>query len=475
MIKLSSPSPNNLTANTNHSDNKTTNRILLIGSSGGGTATLGHTQSTVLIDALRQHFKEGITPGSGAGKIELTEYFWISMDNGQGLDSATGDDVVTLIHSRPPSQNVKDHGTLNEINHEIKDRHDGDMAQLVRTGQIDGIISVSSRPDLFPKTFVEVAKSKIPVTGTGGTSLSILASRFGVNLVGNAGGSVATTPETKAVSFCGSLAQAMGLTYDPWLVKKKKIGTMTATNDDDTSSTGRHHAVPSVTSVLNGCLPAFWAVMLFKRFVSTALPSIQTKVCYNDETLQCEQQQNRWMSMLFERLDVTELSQILESYALPIVCAVIMATSRRKTEGVVMAAILAGCTCKYSVLGGLVGGWLVAYGEELLLYQCILTFNLPATMTNLLTSGFVGICVAAVMKPISPLLALLTETYRRYAMDMVWTPSTHPHQESMRLLFVSFCGSIFCYGSKVGWCTSQYQCLTQAVCFIYQFSQTPVS
>ena len=84
---------------------KTAYRILLVGSSGGGAATLGHTQSQVLIDAIQKHFEYGIYQGGDDDgdhdgvKIKLTDYFWVNMDNGQGLDGSTGDEPVSLIHN----------------------------------------------------------------------------------------------------------------------------------------------------------------------------------------------------------------------------------------------------------------------------------------------------------------------------------------------------------------------------------------
>jgi hypothetical protein len=117
-----------------------------------------------------------------------------------------------------------------------------------------------------------------------------------------------------------------------------------------------------------------------------------------------------------------------------------------------MAAVLAGCACKQTVIGGLLAGWLVPYGEEIVMYQCILTFNMPATMTNLLTSGLVGICVFLFMALISPSLAMLTDLYRKYTLEILWTQSTENKDlEPVRILFVSFLGVTFCYASKVGW------------------------
>ena len=65
-----------------------------------------------------------------------------------------------------------------------------------------------------------------------------------VKVIGNSGGSVATSNQTKALSFVSSLAGFFGL---PYTYSKGKL---------------------RVESLLSGCLPAFLAVVLVNKAVA---------------------------------------------------------------------------------------------------------------------------------------------------------------------------------------------------------------
>ena len=143
---------------------------------------------------------------------------------------------------------------------------------------------------------------------------------------------------------------------------------------------------------------------------------------------------------------------MLESYALPMLCAVVMATSRRKVETVQMSAVLAASACYKTILGGLLAGWLVAYLEEQLLYTSILHWKIPATFTNLITGGLVGVFTAAIMTPISPHLRAMTEAFRNLSLSYLWNFNESYVHGNIPLILSSLLGFLFCYGSKIGWC-----------------------
>lgn len=374
--------------------------VCLIGSSGGGTATLGHTQPSAFVETI----------GSELAKISTTvslhEVIFVFLENGQGMDSAKDDDRAALFHLRDGAQSVSK-GTLLQINQKVIELEES-IANDIELGKVHGLISVSCKPSLFHQTLQAAAECDIPVTGTGGTSLSMISSDYKVKLVGNAGGSVATTPLTKAISFSHALARTWGLRYRPWIAAASRT-------------------IPSWRSVLNSCLPAFWAVALSHRTLE-----------YTDG--------EQWLP------NANFLLEMLSSYALPMTCSVVMANSRRTSPGVLIGAALAASTCKRTVLGGLLAGWMVACLEEKLLYFCILYGNIPATMTNLVTTGFVGVLVAGVMTPVAPYLAELTETYRSSLVGfLVQENADDIAYELGRLFGLSLTGAIFCYGSKIGW------------------------
>ncbi len=377
--------------------------VVLIGSSGGGTATLGHTQPSAFVETVETEFAKI------GGRIHLREVIFVSLANGQGMDLAKDDHEASLFHLSKGSQTVRK-GTLKAINDKVAELEES-IANDIELGKVHGIISVSCKPSLFHQTLEAAASCAIPLTGTGGTSLSSISSNYRVKLIGNSGGSVATTSLTKAISFTDALAKEWGLPYRPWL----------------TTSTNK----PSWRSVLNSCLPAFWAIALCRRAFG------HTKV-------------EEWLphSTLFLK--------VLQFNALPVICSVVMANSRRTSPGVLMGAALAAASCEGTVLGGLLAGWMVALLEEKLLYFCILYGNIPATMTNLLTTGFVGILVGVSMIPVAPFLAQLTDSFRWCLGVIVRQNHESDVLEHWRLLGMSLAGAAFCYGSKHGWYHSAF-------------------
>jgi hypothetical protein len=396
-----------------------TKRLILIGSSGGGTATLGHNNVSEFVKLISDHLNR-IGGGDDDDDdddelvgVNLDTVLFVSLDNGGGLDSVTGKEDATLLYIQDlGSKEILFHDSLDGINKMMK-KYDESIATEIEEGKVHGLITVSCDPSILSRTFQAAAKQKIPITGTGGTSLSMATSKFKLRLIGNAGGSVGTTPETKAISFANAFSEEWDLKYYPWEATTKVAN------------------YPSWKSVLNSCLPGFWSIVLLKRLILT------TPV-------------GEWIPE-YER---DALIFMIESYSLPILCAVIMATSRRKVESVQMSAVLAASACRKTILGGLICGWCVSILEERLLYICILKWKLPATMTNLLRV-FVGILTAVIMLPVSPYLSQITEQYRNITLTYLWESTgsnSMVHGYYIRILASSFLGFLFCYGSKIGWC-----------------------
>jgi hypothetical protein len=182
--------------------------VALIGSSGGGTATLGHTQASEFVNTIDVEL-ENISES-----VSLSTAIFVSLDGGKGMDSATEEDGATLYHLSNGVQKFH-HGTLKEINERVQYLELG-LAKDIQDGNIHGLVSISSKVSIFSRTLQAAAEKDLPVTGTGGTSLSMASSKYKIRLVGNAGGSVATTPLTKAISFSHALAKSWNLQYMPW-------------------------------------------------------------------------------------------------------------------------------------------------------------------------------------------------------------------------------------------------------------------
>lgn len=374
-----------------HNGSTISRSVVLIGSSGGGMAALGDSSTSSFVESIENELSKI------RGGVHLHEVIFVSLPNGRGMDSAKETDNASLFHLTGGQQTVTK-ATLKDINKKVVDL-DESIANDIELKKIHGIISVSCKPSLFHQTLEAAGELGIPLTGTGGTSLSIIASNYSVTLWGNAGGSVATTPLTKAISFSAALARGWGLTYHPWFA----------------SSSSRNGV--KLRSVLNSCLPAFWAVTLAKRAIS----------------------------------DHDFYLDMLQSHVLPVTCAVVTAHTRRKSPGVLIAATIAGLACRRTILGGLLAGWLVALLEEKFLYFCILYGNIPATMSNLLTSGLVGVTVAMGILPFIPHLAEASSLFRRVVIVAFEETAGNEVSEIIQILSKSMLGAMCCYGSKIGW------------------------
>jgi hypothetical protein len=393
---------------------KRTRKIAVIGSSGGGTATLGHTDARALLHSIDEELR----------LLDATIWhaYYVSLDNGKGLDganecvdNATVYTVQNDIHEEATDQEeTRFHcrafyrGVLKDVNKFC--RLDNTLSQSILAGEIDGLICISCHVGIFSSVLLAAASKEIRVTGSGGTSLSQVANLHHIRLIGNAGGSVATTTFTRAVSYTSAFAAYWKLAYEPWK-RCRQSGS-------------------SCTSVLNSCLPMFWGVCLLKQ----CLLFLHERFFENSS--QCG-----------SFIEASIL--VLEQMALPFSCCVTMATSHASGPAPVsslnMAALIASTSCSRSILSGLLAGRLVSFATERLLYTFIF-WNIPATMASLLISGGVGALIALLMLPVSPVLGIITASIR-------WTLAVSVGFPNLQVRIGAGCalGCFCCYGSKVGW------------------------
>lgn len=390
--------------------------VAVIGSSGGGAATLGHTEPTQLLQAINNEILKI------EGETCLRNALFVSLNGGRGLDTAdVNKDMATLYSiDKDDTDETADNSDaqirviqsalLVQVN-QTCEKMDDTIAQVILNGKIQGLICISCDPDIHSKTLQAASKMKIPVTGSGGTSLSAAVTRFQIRLVGNAGGSVANNTHTRAVSFAHALATAWKVPYRPF-------------------SSSTYTVTPQWTSVLNASLPAFWAVCLACRFLHMTIPILDDTVSQSE-------------TFVSFAAGAQQLLVALQTYALPTACCVVMATSCAPHQGstAVMASSIAAVACRQSILGGLLAGWLVSWAVGRVIYKCII-WNVPATMTNLVAAGGVGACVAMLVAPIVPLLQEATSWIRF---------GVHESMSGSVPLVGFVIGCIFCYGSKTGY------------------------
>lgn len=401
--------------------------VALIGSSGGGTATLGHTDPQALMTVIDRELQKIAGRRSCRG---ICQALFVALDSGKGFDNIDEQEAsATLfqISQTEESQRGPLHcdktksGILKDVNSCCKELNK-DLAKAISNGTIHALICISISVDVFSETLEAAATTGIPVTGTGGTSLSSAASKFQIRLVGNAGGSVANTSLTRAVSYAQALASDFNADYRPWRIKSAE--------EDELEG-------PSWRSILNACLPVFWGVCILRRILETVLVTPQALASNDDSGLS--------ETLFF-------LSYALEHHAIPTACAVVVATSCSSpsakndldTSSLIMASVVASAISWKSMLCGMFAGYLVSIWQRKVLYLCIVQ-RVPATMTNLVATGGVGAVVALIISPVAPLLRSFT-SFIRSAITYSLTFSGLP-DGAMAFAW----GCLCCYGSKVGW------------------------
>ena len=178
-------------------------RIVIIGSSGGGKANTSASEQIV-------HSIISCLSGFSGCQVTVTHVQFISCRT--GLDFATNslDASLFVYNEKSKSLQCSISDKLPNVN-SMAQEQDSIISQRIISGEVDGIIAVSCNPGLLDgeganKLACEAAiQYDIPIVGTGGTSISYLSSK-GANIIGCSGGSVAATPQTRAICFLSSLA-----------------------------------------------------------------------------------------------------------------------------------------------------------------------------------------------------------------------------------------------------------------------------
>lgn len=260
--------------------------VALVGSSGGGAATLGHLDPANVVATVQRELH--------AAQIDLVAVQLVTCK--APLDYAYADAEAALYVLEPETRalQVAVSGTLAEVNAVARyldwlgdplgeaplgrdvGRHWDRYKELVRGSQrwsqLDGLVAISSSPkDVNARAIECMARQSLPVVATGGTSVGQMAAS-GVQLVGGSGGSVATTPASKAISFAASLAGHWGLPYEP------SVCTRRGGRGSSGGGGGVGVGAVMIHSVLDGTLPlalacclVSWLCKLLTRFLPGVL------------------------------------------------------------------------------------------------------------------------------------------------------------------------------------------------------------
>ena len=227
------------------------------------------------------------TTAGGGGPVATLHV--VGFDGRDGDGDAPDDDVPEGGAGRPPPPPFRvtlvARGPLRRINR-LARRLDGRLGEAIaesssasdgaNTGRtrIAAVISVSSEPTVVHRASLSSCRrAGVPVAGSGGTSLGRIASTYDLRVVGNSGGSVASTTRTKARGWAVGLAEEWGATYHRASTSAHGptgADDVRAGNDDDDKDR-RFDAVvvaPKLRSILEAALPAFLFVCIALRFAN---------------------------------------------------------------------------------------------------------------------------------------------------------------------------------------------------------------
>lgn len=484
--------------------------VVLIGSSGGGTATLGHTNPVELLRTVHQQLLHIRSEDKVC--LGLTHAIFVSLSDGSGFDSLKKEEWLPGNNNAGPmaklysvgfhhnnsenpeeivtsGQNLqvsKSTGTISEINQEAK-RLDAKLAKILRKNS--AIIALSSEPTVIHvDSLSAAAKLSIPVTCSGGTSSSQIAALYDLPVIG-AQGSVASTTLTKARGWARGLAREWGMTYDPSNYVEGSIDGVATEGEGGGGSGKEQTPLPTLKSILEAALPSFLFVCIILRFFGSASkrsnnPLMTAEIVYAlryivpGTTCSILAASSRHSSSSADQSSCQDQSTILMSSALAGILASASASQHLGThEG-------------GSALAGLIAGASIPKALSLVSKLCI-KYHITATMTNIICGGGVGMMVGMIMHfssaayllsictgwirclirwkritipetnvPITTVSSALVQLQNKWA-SFALTPSISKfvyvqEVESSELLpipkLLGFAyGCIFVYGSKIGW------------------------
>lgn len=348
--------------------------LAIIGSSGGNLYNQGGADPEKMMH-------EVFVQAQSAG-IEVSYVQFIgtsaSMDN---ITMGTKARLWTL--SGKSAIGSSEEKTLKEINQMAEDT-DQELAELIRKGEIDGIMLLSCDPKgVNHKALTAAAEKKIPCAGTGGTSMANTQA-MGCRVIA-ASGTTGTTNRTRAISAVSAFSKEWKLKYSPI------IG----------SSGGGQVQEGSVWKRIN-----FRGIMMASMpgFIAMALCLALSKV--------------PGLGVL------EEVFNTLVGY-LPIILAAIAAKQVSGLDEVgIVAGIVAGAL---SIDGGIIGGLCTGIIAGIFAYYIIslcFKYKVPGTTANIAAGGIAGLAAGFIgMFLIAP-VALWVGNMIKAAID--WALAVNP-------------------------------------------------
>lgn len=347
--------------------------VAILGSSGGNLFNLGGRDPQKLLNEI-------LVQSQSAG-IEITAIQFIGAMESMDVAKDKTEAALYYWDMEKKAIAVSDAAQLSAIN-TFAAEHDRQIAALIRSKQVDGIIIMSGDPKSANKEAIAAAaEMKIPVVGTGGTSMALIAAK-GANVIATSG-TTGTTNRTRAVSFITSLSKH-------WKIKYMPILGHQGSTQQAGSSVSIWKRI-NFKGIMQASLPGFIAMAIVLAF--SKIPGL---------------------SFLSEVFDVI-------IGALPILIAVIAAKQVSDLDEVsIVAGVIAGVlSTKGGIIGGIIGGILAGLLVQWLFTKCV-QWRFPMTTVNIVAGGLAGLIAGLFMFFfISPIALQLGEWVKLFINAMI--------------------------------------------------------
>lgn len=321
--------------------------LLIIGSSGGNLYNLGGANPTKLLDEI-------LIQNDAAG-FRMANIQFIAAN--ESMDSAK-DNTQASIYTYQDKEIVNYYqANLKDINAEATNL-DKELAVSIRNNEIDGIIAMSVDPTGVNKETIKAAiEKKIPIVGTGGTSMAAITS-MGANIIASSG-TTGSTNRTRAISFISSLCKHWKIKFNP------VIGTH---NKKEGSSKTNVWQNISIRGIMVSSLPGFIAMALILAI--SQIPAL------------------KGLSEIFN----------LMINALPVMLAVIAAKQVSDLDEVsIIAGVTAGIlSVNGGIIGGIIGGILAGILVQYFFRKTI-QWKFPITTVNIVSGGLSGLIAGLIV------------------------------------------------------------------------------
>lgn len=328
-------------------------KIALIGSSGGNLYRQGGSEPIKMIQEI-------VTQCKSAG-IECSDVVFVGAD--RSLDQVSRDTKASLYQMSDDQQLISSDLELLDLTNEAAIKADKKLAAKIISGNIDGLILLSADPVKTNEASVKAAaEKKIPLVGTGGTSVANVR-KMGGNVV-SASGTTGTTNRTRAIAFISALSKEFGLKYKPII--------QTSSQSTEAQSVSVFQRI-NFRGIMMAAMPGFIAMALVLAL--SKIPAFS---------------------------GLADVFNILIA-ALPVLIASIAAKQISGLDEVgIVAGLIAGTLTKD---GGILGGMIVGILAGIMAYYIssyLFGKKVPGTTVNLaagaisgLVAGFIGMYVLA--------------------------------------------------------------------------------